>query len=188
MLLAPSYRQITSTSSNPPNSTDTSGTSGATSVDKSVELTSTGTSSAPGKKERMTESSEEKEEIFQKGFEQGVRVSVSHELCELREQQTAFCDTLEDLMDKNQIPDDEDEESESDLLDQLWEYVPHWDGSWRRLRLALAVVVVCMALMSVYFALTLAPVVVSGVHGGQLPDSTGPWFLNVRRSSGPVPF
>ena len=48
--------------------------------------------------------------VFLSRFEQGVRISVSHELCELREQQTAFCDTLEDLMDKNQGPDDETED------------------------------------------------------------------------------
>ena len=72
----------------------------------------------------------------------------------------------------------------TDVLDHVWDYLPSWDGAWRRLRLLLAAMVFIMAIISVYFALTLAPV----VSGGRLTSPPASWFVAYRRPSGPVPY
>ena len=46
-------------------------------------------------------------------YEQGVRTQVTHELAELREQQKAFCDSLEELID--QAEEEEEREEREDV-------------------------------------------------------------------------
>ncbi|XP_074642699.1 uncharacterized protein LOC141899953 [Tubulanus polymorphus] len=104
---------------------------------------------------------EEKEQIFQKGFEQGMRTGLSQDLNGFREQQAAFGEGLEELMDLNDLPDEEDEEFETEtLLEKVWQLVPEWDKLGHKLRLLLVGLVAFMAVISIIYTVmpSLSPV------------------------------
>ncbi|XP_064629801.1 uncharacterized protein LOC135488832 isoform X10 [Lineus longissimus] len=116
---------------------------------------------------------DEKEEVFQKGFEQGVRTSISAELNDLREQQALFCDSLENLMEDNQEDEEDDEENKEHFLDKMWQYVPEWDKSGKKLRLILASIIFTMGLLSIM--VTLMPVAAAPVPRQSLQEMVSPY-------------
>ncbi|XP_022112109.1 uncharacterized protein LOC110991183 [Acanthaster planci] len=103
------------------------------------------------------------DDVFHKGYEQGIRTQVTHELAELREQQKAFCESLEELIDHAE-EEQEREETEKDIqaeksnnkiLRQLQEICQRWPRATRITRLILTVSVFLFAL--VYLFVTMVP-------------------------------
>ncbi|XP_064612001.1 uncharacterized protein LOC135475948 isoform X2 [Liolophura sinensis] len=120
-------------------------------LDKSTDEGGDRTSTAAmgeAEKKKTTE-----EDAFQRGFEQGVRAHLGREMTELREQQQAFCDTLEELMDENELTPEEAESDKGTVIDRLWQLFPEWEKSGQKIRLTLAGFVCLMALCSIFFSL-----------------------------------
>ncbi|XP_077863880.1 uncharacterized protein LOC100379008 [Saccoglossus kowalevskii] len=88
-------------------------------------------------------SDQKEEDIFQKGFEQGVRCQVSKEITDLREQQRVFCDNLEELMDNAEL-DLEDEEIESSEK-KLWWWPSENNPRSKFLRVTISTIVFIVA-------------------------------------------
>ncbi|XP_071791406.1 uncharacterized protein [Asterias amurensis] len=106
--------------------------------------------------------SEKKEEVFQKGFEQGLRTQVSQEFSDLREQQKVFCDSLEDLIDQAEEQDKEETNIKQNSLLSSYKILQHlqkirsrWPRAVHISRLTLTVFVFLLAVT--YVIITVIP-------------------------------
>ncbi|XP_038065236.1 inositol 1,4,5-triphosphate receptor associated 1-like isoform X12 [Patiria miniata] len=119
-----------------------------------------------------------KEEVFQKGYEEGVRTQVTHELADLREQQKAFCDNLEDLIDQAEEEEEREEaekeiqadKSSNKLFQRLQEVSQRWPRAVRVARLVLTLSVFLIALAYVFVTVVPLESCLSGS-----PVSYSPW-------------
>ncbi|CAH1798815.1 unnamed protein product [Owenia fusiformis] len=103
------------------------------------------------------------EEIFQKGYEEGIKAKVSQDLEDLREQQKVFCDTLEDLMDQSEIAEQMEAcESRETSIEKVSKIKPRhelinskfsWDKSGKQMRFLLACILFGIAVLTVLFTL-----------------------------------
>ncbi|XP_070540468.1 putative leucine-rich repeat-containing protein DDB_G0290503 isoform X3 [Ptychodera flava] len=93
------------------------------------------------------------EEIYQQGYEQGVRSQVSRDLGTLREQQKVFCDNLEELMDT--VDGELDEEVEEENA-KVWWWPREWERTNKAFKIGTATLVFIAAIFSLIF--TLLPV------------------------------
>ncbi|XP_071477400.1 uncharacterized protein [Diadema antillarum] len=118
-------------------------------------------SSPEGEPEVPQERSKQEMEIFQEGFEQGVRSQISQELSDLREQQRVLCENLEEIMEAADDEEEEDTLKKSDKqpvirwLQQYSRNIP-WSRASRLGRLFLTGALFLLALISVVW--TLLPV------------------------------
>ncbi|XP_072045255.1 uncharacterized protein [Amphiura filiformis] len=94
------------------------------------------------------------EEIYQQGYEQGVRSKVSEELTDLRGQQKTFCENLEGLMENAAEEEEQDEkeqqEQERNVQNQLLPWTIFHDARQRKyLRLGFAIFLFLFVLLNI---------------------------------------
>ncbi|CAH1266875.1 MRVI1 [Branchiostoma lanceolatum] len=98
---------------------------------------------------------EKEEEIFQKGFEQGLRAQVSKTLLELREQQKELTDSVELLLEEEE--EERSSERENTFISSMYEtitaqFLPGWRRKQHIWRLVVTGIICMAALLSVIYA------------------------------------
>ncbi|CAH1798827.1 unnamed protein product, partial [Owenia fusiformis] len=134
----------------------TPSTQGTTLVRRSITYSKDGS-------DKSTDHKPNEEEIFQKGYEEGIKAKVSQDLEDLREQQKVFCDTLEDLMDQSEIAEQMEAcESRETFIEKVLKIKPRveliyskfsWDKSGKQMRYFLACILFGLAVLTVLFTL-----------------------------------
>ncbi|XP_078684816.1 uncharacterized protein LOC144918153 [Branchiostoma floridae x Branchiostoma belcheri] len=99
---------------------------------------------------------EKEEEIFQKGFEQGLRAQVSKTLLELREQQKELSDSVELLLEEEE-EDGSSERENGTFISSMYEtitaqFLPGWRRKQHIWRLVVTGIICMAALLSVIYA------------------------------------
>ncbi|XP_035682883.1 uncharacterized protein LOC118420263 [Branchiostoma floridae] len=99
---------------------------------------------------------EKEEEIFQKGFEQGLRAQVSKTLLELREQQKELTDNVELLLEEEE-QEGSSERDNGTFISSMYEtitarFLPGWRRKQHIWRLVVTGIICMAALLSVIYA------------------------------------
>ncbi|XP_063969903.1 inositol 1,4,5-triphosphate receptor associated 1-like isoform X3 [Lytechinus pictus] len=107
-----------------------------------------------GDRKNNSERSKTEEEIYQQGFEQGVRSQISQELDDLRDQQRVLCENLEEIMEAAEDEEEDDNEKNSEtqpMLKWVRQYsktIP-WSRASRIGRLVLTGTLFILAIISI---------------------------------------
>eukprot|EP00057_Strongylocentrotus_purpuratus_P027827 XP_011682301.1 PREDICTED: uncharacterized protein LOC100891373 isoform X3 [Strongylocentrotus purpuratus] len=110
--------------------------------------------SGDGEGKNNSQRSKTEEEIFQQGFEQGVRSQISQELDDLRDQQRALCENLEEIMEAAEDEDEDEHEKNGEtqpimkLMRQYSKTIP-WSRASRIGRLILTGTLFILAIISI---------------------------------------
>ncbi|XP_041453308.1 uncharacterized protein LOC121406342 isoform X3 [Lytechinus variegatus] len=110
--------------------------------------------SEDGDRKNNGERTKTEEEIYQQGFEQGVRSQISQELDDLRDQQRALCENLEEIMEAADDEEEDENEKNSEtqpMLKWFQQYsktIP-WSRASRIGRLVLTGTLFILAIISI---------------------------------------
>ncbi|XP_046326165.2 inositol 1,4,5-triphosphate receptor associated 2-like isoform X2 [Haliotis rufescens] len=111
----------------------------------------------------------QEEEAYHRGFEDGVKAKLGHELSDLREKQNNIGQSLEDVMDKVEKSKEEDEREKEEAAERrmmqmraLGLHKPSWDNAGHTFRMALAGLIFMIAVGMVI--MTILPGSASGME------------------------
>ncbi|XP_046553918.1 inositol 1,4,5-triphosphate receptor associated 1-like isoform X4 [Haliotis rubra] len=125
--------------------------------------------SKEGKESGPPKQGSQEEEAYHRGFEDGVKAKLSHELSDLREKQNNIGQSLEDVMDKVERSKEEDEREKEEAAERrmmqmraLGLHKPSWDNAGHTFRMALAGLIFMIAVGMVI--MTILPGSASGME------------------------